>query len=131
MTAYDPKTLPDDLHPSRFLKPTDLIERWKVQRITVTIARIEPEETIPNPSDIDPATKKPRVIMQPVLYFHTKTGSEFPRGYLLSAGVDIQSLKTATGAQTIGDVIGKTIVIQLGQHKRQTVLRISPEQVTQ
>lgn len=131
MTTQTPAQIPanvllDDLHPSRFLKVTDLTERWKVAQVTVTISRMSSEETIPNPSDIDPATRKPRIIVQPVLYFQTKSGDEFPRGYLLSAQVDIQSLKSATQAQTVGELIGKRITITIGEHKRKNVLRISP-----
>lgn len=130
MTAQhtlDNKTPLMDLHPSRFLKVEDLSIRWKVQQLTVTISKITSEETIPNASDIDPATKKPRVIMQPVLYFQTKTGAPFPRGYLLSAQVDVASLMSACKAETVGDVIGKKINIYIGEHKRKPVLRISPD----
>jgi len=127
MTAqtYDPNTRLDDLHPSRFLKVSDLLERWHVQQITVTISRLEPEDTIPNPKDIDPATKKPRIEAQPVLYFQTKAGAPFPRGYLLAAQVDVQSLKSATKAETIAEVLGKKIVILVGEHRGKAVLRIS------
>ena len=118
----------DDLHPSRFLKVADLLERWNVKEITVTISRMTREETTPVPSDIDPETRKPRVVIQPVLYFLTRDAKEFPRGYLLSAAVDIQSLKTSTGAQTVGDVIGKKIKIIVGEHKHNAVLRIDPSQ---
>lgn len=121
-----PTTLLDDLHPSRFLKVTDLRDRWHVTSVTVTISRMTQEETIPNPKDIDEQTHKPRVVMQPVLYFKTKTGQEFPRGYLLSAQVDVQSLKSATKAGTVGELVGKKIVIVIGEHKKQAVLRISP-----
>jgi len=124
--TYDPSTRLDDLHPSRFLKVTDLTERWKVAQLPVTIAHITKEETVPNPKDIDPDTKKPRVIWQPVLYFQTKTGAPFPRGYLLSAQVDVQSLKSATGAETIAEAIGKKIIITVGEHRKQSVLRIAP-----
>ena len=127
MNTIQPTTLLDDLHPSRFLKVADLTERWKVAQFTVTISRMTEEETTPVPSDIDPATKKPRVVMQPVLYFQTKNGTEFPRGYLLAAQVDVQSLKSATQAQTVGDLIGKRITITIGEHKRKAVLRISSE----
>ena len=119
----------DDLHPARFLKVVDLLERWNVKEVTVTIARMTREETIPVPSDIDPETKKPRVVFQPVLYFSTKDGKEFPRGYLVSAAVDVASLKTATNAQTVGEVTGKKIRIKVGEHKRQAVLRIDPNPV--
>jgi hypothetical protein len=125
-TPIAPNTLLDDLHPSRFLKVTDLRDRWKVTQLTVTISRMTQEETVPNPKDIDELTRKPRVVMQPVLYFKTKTGAEFPRGYLLSAQVDVQSLKTATQAGTVGELVGKKIVIIIGEHKKQAVLRISP-----
>jgi hypothetical protein len=121
-----PDTLLDDLHPSRFLKVTDLLDRWHVQQLTVTISRMTREETIPNAQDIDPETRKPRVVMQPVLYFQTRTGTEFPRGYLLSAQVDVESLKAATGARTAGELIGKKIIIHVGEHKRKAVLRIAP-----
>jgi hypothetical protein len=130
---YDPTTRIDDLHPSRFLKVTDLTERWKVAQLTVTIARIMSEETIPNPTDLDPTTAdrknpngKPRIIMQPVLYFNTKSGAPFPRGYLVSAQVDLQSLKSATKAETVGEMIGKKITIIVGEHRKKAVLRISP-----
>jgi len=135
MTTIPQNTLLDDLHPARFLKVTDLTDRWKVAQVTVTISRMTTEETIPNPSDVDPATRKPRVVMQPVLYFLQKPTKgienisqppEFPRGYLLSAAIDVQSLKTATQAQTVGELIGKRITIVLGEHKRKAVLRISP-----
>lgn len=122
----DPKTLLDDLHPARFLKPNDLLQRWNVQSLTVTISRIAIEETVPNPKDVDPATTKPRKVQQPVLYFKTRTGAEFPRGFLISAKVDIQSLKTATGVLTAGDCVGKRITIVVGEHRGQVVLRISP-----
>lgn len=129
MSTIAPNTLLDDLHPARFLKVTDLTERWKVSQLVVTIARMEQEDTIPNPSDIDPQTRKPRVVTQPVLYFQTRTGAEFPRGYLLSAQVDVESLKLATQAHTVGELIGKRITIKIGEHKRKAVLRISPEPV--
>ena len=131
MTTIPQNTLLDDLHPARFLKVTDLTDRWKVAQVTVTISRMTTEETIPNPSDVDPATRKPRVVMQPVLYFQTKNGAEFGRGYLLSAAIDVQSLKTATQAQTVGELIGKRITIVLGEHKRKAVLRISPTKPTE
>ena len=126
MTAIPNNTLLDDLHLARFLKVTDLTERWKVAELTVTISRMTNEETIPNPRDVDPETRKPRVEMQPVLYFKTKNGAEFPRGYLVSSKVDVQSLKSATGASTVGELIGKRIVILVAEHKGKAVLRISP-----
>ena len=122
----DPNTQIDDLHPARFLKPADLIDRWKVQSITVTIAAFQWESTVPNPRDIDPATRKPREVTQPVLYFRTKSGDTFPRGYLLSSKYDVLTLKSATNAATIGETIGKRITINLAQFKDKTVLRIDP-----
>jgi hypothetical protein len=130
-TPIKPTTLLDDLHPARFLKVADLLERWKVQSLTVTISRMQYEETTPNPRDIDPATREPRKVTQPVLYFRTKTGEEFPRGYLLSAKVDVESLKTATGAKTAGELIGKKIIINVGEHRSKAVLRISPTRPAQ
>lgn len=120
-------TLLDDLKPSRFLRVEDLTERWKVQSLTVTIVRVVWEETTPNPKDIDPETKKPRVVDQPVLFFKNKKGEEFPRGFLVSAKEHIAELKSATGAKTKGDLIGKRITIVIGEHKKQPVLRISPD----
>ena len=127
MTAqtYDPNTRLDDLHPSRFLKVSDLLERWHVQQITVTISRVDKEPTTPNPKDIDEQTKKPRVVYQPVLYFLDKHNKEWPSGYLLSAKIDVQSLKSATKAETTGALIGKKIVVMVGEHRSQAVLRIS------
>jgi hypothetical protein len=125
-TIIQNNTLLDDLHPSRFLKVSDLRDRWHVTSLTVTISRMTQEETVPNPKDVDPVTKKPRVIMQPVLYFKTKAGEEFPRGYLVSSQVDVQSLKSATHGETVGEIIGKRIVIILAEHRKQPVLRISP-----
>ena len=128
-----PTTLLDDLHPKRFLQVSDLLERWKVQQLAVTISRMMSEETVPNPKDLDPKTAdkqhpngKPRIVMQPVLYFATRTGQEFPRGYLVSAQVDVESLKSSTGARTAGELIGKKIIIYAGEHRKQAVLRISP-----
>ena len=133
MNTLEPQTLLDDLHPSRFLQVSDLLERWKVQSITVTISRMTSEETIPVPSDLDPATAdkynprgKPRVVIQPVLYFLTKAGTEWQSGYLLSAKVDVASLKTATQVQTVGEITNKRITITVGEHKHKAVLRISP-----
>lgn len=126
MTAIPSNTLLDDLHPKRFLQVADLLDRWKVQAVAVTISRLAQEETIPNVKDIDDATRKPRVVVQPVLYFQQKDGKEFPRGYLLSAAVDVESLKNATKAATVGELIGKRVTITVGQHKGKAVLRINP-----
>lgn len=131
MTTIPADTLLDDLHPKRFLQVADLLERWKVQSVTVTIARMTTETTIPNPRDIDETTRKPREVPQPVLYFAQKDGKEFPRGYLLSARVDVESLKSATGAQTVGALVGKRIKITVGEHKRAAVLRIDPKPITE
>lgn len=131
MTAIPQNVLLDDLHPSRFLKVGDLLDRWKVRDIVVTISRMTNETTIPNPKDIDPETRKPREVLQPVLYFATKSGTEYPRGYLLSARVDVESLKAATSAHTVGDLIGKKIKITVGEHNRNAVLRIDPAPVSE
>lgn len=127
-------TLIDDLHPSRFLKPYDLTERWKVYSLTVTISRLAYEETVPNPRDLDPSTAdaknpkgKPRVVLSPVMYFQTRDGNEFPRGMLVSAKENVTALKAATGARTTGDLPGKRVTLIVGEHKRMPVLRISPE----
>ena len=120
-------TLLDDLHPSRFLKVADLLDRWHVQKMIVTVSRMTREETVPNTKDIDLATDKPRIVIQPVFYFIREGKSqEWPSGYLLSAQTDVQSLKTATKARTTGEVKGKRVVIEIGEHRKQKVLRISP-----
>jgi len=64
-----------------------------------------------------------------VLYFATKSGQEFPRGYLLSAGADIQALKSSTGAHTVQDLTGKKITIKLDTWKGKAVLRIDAQPV--
>ena len=122
-----PDTFLDDLHPKRFLQVSDLLERWQVQQMTVRVTRMTKEETVPNPKDIDPQTNKPRIVWQPVIYFKIKgRPDEWPSGYLLSAQIDVQSLKSSTGARTSGEVIGKKIIIFVGEHRNQAVLRISP-----
>ena len=131
MTTISPTTLLDDLHPSRFLKVADLLERWMIQQLTVTISRLANEDTIPNPKQLDPATHKPVVITQPVLYFTAKSGQEFPRGYLLSAGADIQALKSATGAREVQDLTSKKITIKVSEWKGKAVLRIDPKPVVE
>jgi hypothetical protein len=129
----NPNTRLDDFHPARFLKVSDLRDRWKVEQITMTICRVMDEPTIPSPKELDPTTAdranpngKPRVVMQKVLYFATRAGAEWPAGYLLSAKVDTESLKSATSAETAGELIGKRIIVFVGEHRKQAVLRISP-----
>ena len=138
MTTPAGSTIPGDvlitdLKPPRFLKVDDLTDRWRVQQLAVTISRLTYEETVPNPKDLDPDTKdernprgKPRVILAPVLYFKTKAGTEFPRGMLLGARINITNLRLATGAKTVGELIDKRITIQAGEHKGRPALRISP-----
>ena len=120
-------TLIDDLNPSRFLKPADLTERWHVQSLTVTILRIAEEDTWPSMNDIDPITRKPKVKRAYVLYFKNRDGGEFPRGMLISASENVTALKAATGAKTVGEMIGKRITIIVGEFRHKPVLRISPE----
>ena len=117
----DPKRALDDLFPARFMKPT-LLLRWNLTQLTATIVRIQEEEVKPKPTD-PPEWK-------PVLYFQKKNGKNgeiFPQGYLLSAKIDKDSLKTATGAQTLGELTGKRIVIKLDQYRGRSVLRIDPQ----
>ncbi len=120
------KTLLDDFHPSRFLKVADLLTRWKTNEIICTISRVTEEETTPSLKDIDPATRAPRKVWQPAFYFLTKSGKEWPSAYLLSAKVDIESLKLATGAQTAEELTGKRVRIKVSEHRSQAVLRIDP-----
>jgi hypothetical protein len=124
-------TLLIDLKPSRFLTVEDFTERWKVESVIVTTSRMAREETTPVKTDIDPATRKPRVVLCSVLYFLDKTGKEYPRGMLLGAKVNIQALKKSTGGTTKGEAMGKRITIQVetemvkGHNTK--VLRISPK----
>jgi hypothetical protein len=104
----------DDLFPSRFLKPEQLLS-WRMTEITVTVAKIQEEEVEPKPGKKE---------WKPVIYFKTKSGQIHPQGYLLSAKVDKESLKTATGAATIGEVIGKQITIKIADYRGRAVLRI-------
>ena len=106
----------DDLFPSRFLKPEQLIA-WKITEITVTVAQVQEELVEPKPGQKE---------WKPVIYFRTKSGKTHPQGYLISAKIDKDSLKTATGAQTIGELVGKRITIKLDSYRNQTVLRIDP-----
>jgi len=115
-----------DLIHSRFMKVEDLTERWGVEQIAVTISRTEKVPTIPNAKDIDPITKKPREVMQTVLYFKNKAGKEFHRGYLLTAKEDLESLISATAAKTAGDLLGKRILIFISEFRKKPVLRIAP-----
>ena len=107
----------DDFHTARFLKPADLLDRWHVQQINVTISRLTFETVMPKPDQKE---------TKPVLYFKTKAGGEFPRGYLLGSKADIESLKSSTGATTAGGVIGRRITITVGEYRNNAVLRISP-----
>ena len=107
----------DGLFPSRFLKPTHLIE-WGVTEITVNVSHLQEEEVQPRPN----ATE-----WKPVLYFLNKGGSVHPQGYLLSAKADKDALKTSTGAVTVGELEGKRIKIGLSEWKKKTVLRIHPQ----
>ena len=116
-----------DLHPTRFLRVEDFTERWQIKEIHVTITRLTSEETIPQAKDIDPATHKPRIIMQPVLYFQNKDGAEYPRGMLLGAGENVKALRSATGARTVGELKGKRITIAVSEFKSKPVLRINPK----
>ena len=131
MNNNNDQTIPNntyigDLIPSRFLKVEDLTERWGVEQIPVTICRVAKVETIPDAKHIDPETKKPAIVMQTVLYFKNRAGSEFHRGYLLTAKEDLESLKSATGAKNAGELIGKRILIFLSEFRKKPVLRIAP-----
>ncbi len=124
MNNNQPQTRPikdnrtiDSLFPTRFLKAAQLLA-WMVTEITVTISRIQEEEVSPKPNQTS---------WKPVLYFKTKEGSEYDKGYLLSAKVDAESLTTATGAQTIEELIGRKIKIKLAEYRGKSVLRIDPD----
>lgn len=132
MTAYNSRPVPDDtliddLNPSRFLRAEDLTERWNVKSLTVTISRLAHEDTWPSMQDLDPQTRKPKVKVATVLYFKSKSGGEFPRGMLVNNNENFNALKAATGARTVGEMIGKRITIIVGEFHKKPVLRISPE----
>ncbi len=107
------------MFPTRFLKAAQFLT-WMVTEIIVTIARIVEEEVSPKPN---------RLEWKPVLYFRTKTGEVYEKGYLISAKCDAESLVTATGEQLIADVTGKQIRIKLAEFRGKSVLRIDPEPV--
>jgi len=121
-TSYTPQTRPapvskalGDYFPGRFIKADDLI-RWKVNDVTVTVSNAQEEEVRPHrnrPPD-----------WRLVLYFKTKTGEQFPRGYLVSAKADIQTLKDA-GFQAVGDLLNHQLIISLADHNGQATLRLS------
>jgi len=124
-----PDTLISDLNPSRFLRPEDLIERWKLDSVAITISRVSWEETTPSTKDIDPQTRQPKVVMSPVMHFKTKSGNEFPRGMLISAKENLNALKESTGVKTVGELVGKRVTIFVSEHKKRPVLRIDPKPV--
>ncbi|HEC61410.1 hypothetical protein LCGC14_0761690 [marine sediment metagenome] len=106
----------DSLFPSRFLKADHLIA-WKITDLTVTIAKLVEEEVQPRPNQMEWKT---------VIYFHARDNGIHPQGYLLSAKIDKDALKSATGAQTIAQLIGSRIIIQLDTFRGKAVLRIRP-----
>jgi hypothetical protein len=106
----------DDLFPTRFLKADQLLA-WKVTEITVTILKIQEEEVEPKPGQRE---------WKPVIYFKSRDGKLYPQGYLLSAKVDKDALKSSTSATTIDQIIGKQITIRLADYRGRTVLRIDP-----
>lgn len=112
----NPDMLIDDLFPARFLRVEQLL-RWGRTEITVEIAYLQQEEVEPRPG---------QKAFKPVLYFRTKNGEVHPQGYLLSAKADGEALKSATGATTIGELIGKRITIKQDAWRGKAVLRIDP-----
>ena len=107
----------DAYFPARFLKPEDLHE-WKVRQLNLNLTRAVEEQV--------QAQGKPEQYKL-VLYFKTKAGTEFPRGYLVSAKADVDALKTY-GVETVGDLAGKTITIYIADWRGQPVLRIKPKE---
>lgn len=120
MTTPTPNTRPADnkpiadYFPGRFLK-ADTLLRWKVTEVTATITRAPEEQVEPRPGEQE---------WKLVIYFQTKTGAEFPRGYLVSSKADRDTL-LATGAQTVGQLAGRRIVIKLDSWKKREVLRLA------
>lgn len=134
--SYNQKPIPDetlfmDLRTPRFITPEDLITRWKVQSLAVTITRVVKEDTIPSNKDIDPATRKPRVTQANVMYFLSKTGDEYPRGMIIDSKEVRDAIQKATGAMTVGDLKGKRITITIGEYRDRPVLRVSPRPPTE
>jgi hypothetical protein len=125
-TPIPDNTLIGDLAMPRFLKAYDLLDRWKVQQVTVTISQANFEEIY------DKEARKNKMV--PVIYFKTKTGEEFPRGMCLDAPKNVANLRKATGAKTKGEMVGKQITIKAETVKAfgevWDVLRILPETAT-
>ena len=92
----------DDYFPSRFLKAHDFF-RWRVTEYLVTISRAVEEEVTPRPGEKE---------WKLVLYFSTKDGEEYPRGYLVSAKADVDVLR-GMGVVAVRDLVGVRVLVCL------------------
>lgn len=104
-----------DYFPSRFLRVDDLHE-WKINELSVEVTRAI-EEPVQAPGMAEQ--------YKLVLYFKTKTGEAYPRGYLVSAKADVEAL-ASHGCLVVGDLAGKRITIFISDWRGQPVLRIKP-----
>jgi len=105
----------DDYFPSRFLKAHDFF-RWRVTEYLVTISRAVEEEVTPRPGEKE---------WKLVLYFSTKDGEEYPRGYLVSAKADVDVLR-GMGVVAVRDLVGVRVLVCLDEWRGKSVLRLRP-----
>lgn len=103
-----------DYFPSRFLKPADLLN-WRKTELEVTISRATEELVEPRPGEKE---------WKLVLYFVTKQGQEYPRGYLVSAKADVETLADM-GVEKVGDLKGVRVMIKMDQWRGKSVLRLA------
>ena len=126
MTAEDMNARPippektlDALLPSRFLTPEQLIS-WNKTEIIVTITQVAEEEI---------KHKSRGAIWRPVIYFAIRDELDHPQAYLLLDRADREALKSATGAQVIGDLAGKKVKIKISITGNCAKLKIDPSPV--
>ena len=105
----------DDYFPSRFLKAHDFF-RWRVTEYLVTISRAVEEEVTPRPGEKE---------WKLVLYFSTKDGEVYPRGYLVSAKADVDVLR-GMGVVAVRDLVGVRVLVCLDEWRGKSVLRLRP-----
>ena len=103
-----------------FLSPQDLIEKWHVKSMILTVARIRMQE-------IESGSGQKGLVS--VLYFFTQDGRLFPKGFLLSEKGELEALKESTGASTLGDLIGRQVRLQVRSRKGHSIIRISSRPV--
>lgn len=103
-----------DYFPSRFIKVQDLLN-WGKAQLEVTISRATEELVEPRPGEKE---------WKLVLYFVDKHGNEYPRGYLVSAKADIDTL-AEMGVEKVGDLKDVRVLIKVDQWRNKSVLRLA------